>query len=117
MLVNSGTSLSGSTAPLIISIPNMSTVNPRSIAPISCFFSDFVNMRNIIPITASIGEKDDGFNILINILSLCIPVRLSIHDVTVVPIFAPMMMPTACLSFMIPELTSPTTMTVVADDD
>ena len=117
IFVNSGTSLSGATAPLIISIPNISTVNPRSIPPISCFFSDLVNMRNIIPITASIGEKDEGFNILINILSLCIPVRLSIHDVTVVPIFAPMMIPTACLSFMMPEFTSPTTITVVADDD
>ena len=37
--------------------------------------------------------------------------------VTVVPILAPMMIQTACLSVMSWELTKPTTMTVVADED
>ena len=41
----------------------------------------------------------------------------NIQDVIVVPILAPMIIPTACSSFIIPELTKPTTMTVVADDD
>ena len=39
------------------------------------------------------------------------------QDVIVVPIFAPMMIPTACDSFIIPEFTKPTTMTVVAEED
>ena len=37
--------------------------------------------------------------------------------VMVVPIFAPIMMLVACLSVIIPALTKPTTITVVADDD
>ena len=35
----------------------------------------------------------------------------------VVPIFAPMIRPTAWFSFIIPAFTNPTTITVVADDD
>ena len=45
------------------------------------------------------------------------PDRDRIHEVMVVPILAPIMIPTACESCMIPELTNPTTITVVADDD
>ena len=37
--------------------------------------------------------------------------------VIVVPIFAPMIIQTACCNFIIPELTKPTTITVVAEDD
>ena len=37
--------------------------------------------------------------------------------VIVVPMFAPMMIQTACRSVIIPELTKPTTMTVVAEED
>ena len=54
---------------------------------------------------------------LIRKLELSIPVRLKSHEVTVVPMFAPMMIPIACDSFMMPEFTKPTTMTVVAEDD
>ena len=45
------------------------------------------------------------------------PLRLKIHAVTVVPMFAPMITLIDCLSVMIPELTKPTTITVVADED
>ena len=38
------------------------------------------------------------------------------HPVTVVPIFAPMITPIACVRFIIPAFTKPTTMTVVADE-
>ncbi len=34
-----------------------------------------------------------------------------------VPMLAPMMMPIACATFIMPEFTKPTTMTVVADED
>ena len=37
------------------------------------------------------------------------PVRLKIQEVMVVPILAPIMMPTAWFSFMMPEFTNPTT--------
>ena len=45
------------------------------------------------------------------------PARTSIHPVAVVPMFAPIIMPMALASFMIPEFTKPTTMTVVAEED
>ena len=44
---------------------------------------------------ARIGEKDVGLNKRIIKLSLWIPVRLKIQEVTVVPILAPMITPTA----------------------
>jgi hypothetical protein len=66
---NSGTSARGATAPLIASIPYIRIVNPKKIMPISCFFSFLENIRNAIPITARIGENEDGFNIWIQILS------------------------------------------------
>ena len=47
-------------------------------------------------------------------LSASISPRRSNCAVTVVPILAPMMMPTVCSSFMMPALTKPTHMTVVA---
>ena len=50
-------------------------------------------------------------------LSPCKPVSDRIQLVTVVPMFAPMMTPAACDSRMMPELTKPTTITVVADED
>ena len=117
IFVNSGTSASGSTAPLMLSIPYINTANPSKISPISFFLSLFFDIQSIIPIIARIGEKEDGFNIWIKKLSPCSPLKLKSHDVTVVPIFAPIMIPTACDSFIIPEFTKPTTITVVADDD
>ena len=38
------------------------------------------------------------------------------HPVTVVPMLAPMITPIACVRFMIPAFTKPTTITVVADE-
>ena len=66
---------------------------------------------------AKIGEKVLGFNRLTKMLSPFSPDKLNSHAVTVVPKFAPMMTPTALESFIIPELTNPTTMTVVVDED
>ena len=42
--------------------------------------------------------------------------RHNIHPVILVPMLAPMMIPIAWLTFIIPELTKPTTITVVADE-
>ena len=110
-------SASGATAPLIVSIPNIRIANPRRILPISFFLELSLQVIVIIiPITASTGENDDGFKRLIHPAPL-IPVSDNIHEVTVVPILAPIIIPTACESCIIPELTKPTTITVVADDD
>ena len=109
-------SASGATAPLIVSIPNIRIANPRRILPISFFLELFLQVIVIImPITASTGENDDGFKRLIHPAPL-IPVSDNIHEVTVVPILAPIIIPTACESCIIPELTKPTTITVVADE-
>ena len=117
MLVNSGTSASGSTAPLMVSIPNIRTAKPTMIIAMSFFFSLFANMMIATPIRARMGEKEFGFKSWIKKLSLSIPERDKIQEVAVVPMLAPMMTPTAWDNFMIPEFTKPTTMTVVAEDD
>ena len=116
--VNSGTFASGFTAPLIMSIPVIRTMKPRRTAPRFFFCSFFFkNIVNTIPITARIGAKEDGFNIFIIKLPPSSPVKLSNQAVIVVPTLAPMIIPTACSSFMIPEFTKPTTITVVAEED
>lgn len=43
--------------------------------------------------------------------------RHSIQPVTLVPRMAPMMTPMACRTFIMPELTKPTTITEVAEED
>ena len=52
-----------------------------------------------------------------NRLSPEMPVRLSIHAVTVVPMFAPIITLIAWRRVIMPEFTKPTTITVVAEDD
>ena len=69
-----------------------------------------------MPTNARIGVKEDGLKRRTKKLLLSIPARLKIHAVTVVPIFAPMITLMDCLSVMSPELTNPTTITVVADE-
>ena len=116
--VNSGTSASGFTAPLMVSIPVIRMAKPTRIVPRSFCFSLRANIRRQTPASARAGEKEDGFSRRRKKLLLSIPDRLKIHEVMVVPMFAPMIIPTACVSFiMMPELTNPTTITVVAEDD
>ena len=62
------------------------------------------------------GVKELGLSNRTHSASLLIPLRLNIQAVTVVPTFAPMMTLIACFRVMSPELTKPTTMTVVADE-
>ena len=44
------------------------------------------------------------------------PERLKIQAVIVVPMLEPIITPIACVSFIMPELTSPTSITVTADE-
>ena len=100
----------------IIFIPNINSENPSSIVPNVLFLSDFVNITSTTPIIASTGVKKSGLKTAIIPFPLR-PERLSIQPVAVVPIFAPIITPIACESFIIPELTNPTSMTVVAAED
>ena len=84
--------------------------------PKSAFFEFFFPITRIIPTIAKIGVNDVGFKRLTKMLSLVIPVRLNIQAVMVVPTLAPIIIPIACLSVIIPEFTNPTTITVVADE-
>ena len=66
--------------------------------------------------SARTGVKELGLSSRSQTLELSMPPRLRSHAVTVVPPFAPMMTLMACRSVISPELTKPTTMTVVADE-
>ena len=66
--------------------------------------------------SARTGVKELGLSSRSQTLELSMPPRLRSHAVTVVPTFAPMMTLMACRSVISPELTKPTTMTVVADE-
>ena len=63
------------------------------------------------------GVKELGFSSRTKKFPLSMPLRLRIQAVTVVPTFAPMMTLMACPRVSSPELTKPTTMTVVAEED
>ena len=61
--------------------------------------------------------KESGFKSLsTNAASPEIPVVLRSHDVTVVPTLAPIIIAIVCERLIIPELTKPTSITVVADE-
>ena len=66
---------------------------------------------------ASRGLNEVGLSSWMKKLSPCRPERLRIQLVTVVPTLLPMMMPMAWCSSMMPLLTKPTTITVVALED
>ena len=62
MFVNSGTFASGLTAPLIISMPVISTAKPTMMLPASCFLSLLVNSRQMTPIIAKTGVNVEGLH-------------------------------------------------------
>ena len=65
---------------------------------------------------ARTGVKELGLSSLTKKLPLSSPVRLRIQEVTVVPTLAPIITPMACRRESRPELTKPTTITVVAEE-
>ena len=115
--IKAGSLASGSTAELMVSMPNISTAKPSSTCAQSRCFSFFENRTMTTPTAASTGVKVLGFKSCTSRLSPSRLARLRIHDVAVVPMLAPMMTPTACDSRMMPEFTNPTTITVVAEED
>ena len=100
----------------MVSMPNISVAKPSRIMPVSFFLLLLQNMYSTMPISASTGVNELGLSSFTHSAPLLMPPRLSSHAVTVVPTLAPMMTLMACLSVRRPELTKPTTMTVVADE-
>ena len=116
MEANFGESASGLTESLMKSMPYIRMANPIRMLPISFFRLLLADIIRMIPTSANTGEKDSGFRSLTQTLSLSIPIRLRIHAVTVVPILDPIITPTVPESCMMPELTSPTSITVTAEE-
>ena len=115
--IKPGSLARGVTALDMVFIPVISTANPTMMVPISFWRFFLPVLMRITPTMARIGEKEVGFKNRSKKLVPSTSVRLRIHAVTVVPTFAPRITPVAWASFIIPELTKPTTITVVAEDD
>ena len=113
---NAGTALKPATEAAIVSMPNISVAKPSRIIPVSLRLLFFAVMKKMMPTKARIGVNAEGFRRLTKKVWLSMPARLRIQAVTVVPMLAPMMTLTACRRVMSPELTKPTTMTVVAEE-
>lgn len=115
--VNSGTLARGFTALLIVSMPIIRMAKPSKIIA-ALWILSFLETINIpTPMMAITGAKEVGFKSCTKKLELLMPAVERIQDVTVVPMLAPIMIPTACSSFIMPEFTKPTTITVVAEED
>ena len=112
-----GISVRGAMASFISSMPNIKIAKPQRMEPVSFFFSLLAAISRITPMRAKIGEKFSGFSMEISRLSPSMPAMLRIQAVRVVPMLEPIIRPTVWLSSMMPELTSPTSITVMADED
>ena len=116
---NSGTAASGFTAASIVNIPVKRTEKPSIMVPISLYFAFLPAIRKMMPTTAMIGARVVGLSRLMKKFAFALLSKspiLKICAVTVVPIFAPIITPIQERSFKIPALTSPTTITVVAEE-
>ena len=112
-----GSSRSGETAEDIVDIPNIKTAKPIKISP-TCFFAGFFAvMRRTMPITeitpVSVAVENRSSQPPVEPMSE----RQMIHPVMDVPRIAPSTMEIACRTFIMPELTKPTIMTEVAEED
>ena len=116
MRPKAGLSFRPSIALLMVSIPNIKTAKPIKMDPKFLRLSCLENIIITTPMQASTGVKDVGLKICTQKLSPLMPERLSNQDVTVVPTFAPKIMPIVWDNFMIPEFTNPTSITVVAEE-
>ena len=111
-----GTSAKPLTAEDMVSMPNMRVAKPKRIMPVSFLLPRFEAMYKIMPMSAKTGVKELGFKNFRKKASLSIPPRLKSQAVTVVPMLAPIMTLIACFKLISPELTNPTTITVVAEE-
>ena len=118
IFMNTALSRRGITASDIIVMPYISTAKPSRMPAMffNCFF--FENILIPVPISATAPVIIAVFRYF----AILAPVLLrlfkhSIQPVMLVPRIAPSMTPIACFTFMMPELTKPTVITDVADDD
>ena len=115
---NCGRSASGATAPSMTDMPMNRIPKPVKISAISRVRRFFAIIIMITPTSTMIYARFFGLSRSMNRLPLPSPPdRRRICAVIVVPILAPRITPTDCLSVMIPAFTKPTTITVVADED
>ncbi len=108
-------SFSGATAPLMALMPNISTANPIRISPRCTTACRFPAIRRMMPATAI-----TPVSVAVDKRSIQPPLRAdsaTIHPVILVPRIAPITIPIAWRTFIIPELTKPTTITEVAEED
>ena len=101
----------------MMSMPVIRAIKPKQMVPMLFFFSLAVNIYRMMPTAPMTGDSVDGLKIRIRKLSPSRPLKDRIQAVTVVPMLEPMMTPTAWFNVIMPELTKPTTMTVVAELD
>ena len=103
-------SFSGATAVDMVVIPTNSRPKPKMIFAISLVWNRLPIMVITVPTIMAMGASITGLrNFAHSVLDTSQPVM-------VVPILAPIITPMACSKFMMPALTKPTTMTVVADE-
>ena len=84
--------------------------NPTAISAFSVKFFLLEKVMINAPIPKINGAKKSGFKAPAHSLAD------TSHAVAVVPTFAPMITPAACVKFIIPAFTKPTIMTVVAEE-
>ena len=116
--MKNGLSRSGATESLIVLMPNIKTAKPIRISPICCFVCDLENIRSTMPtieITpVSVAVEKSSVQPAPEPPS---SERQSTQPVMLVPRIAPMTMLIAWRTFIMPELTKPTTITEVAEED
>ena len=113
---NAGLSCRPLIASLIAVMPYIRTAKPTMILPRSCRLVFLDIMIRTAPMIAMTGEKFFGFSSSIR-PPPSTPVRVRIQLVTVVPMLEPIRTLIVCGNSIRPELTRPTSMTVIADED
>ena len=117
MRIKVGSSRSGETAADIVDIPNIRTAKPIRISPMCFLAGSFAAIRRTMPMTeitpVSVAVENRSSQPPVEPMSE----RQMIQPVMDVPRIAPSTMEMACRTFIIPELTKPTIMTDVADED
>ena len=103
-MINFSEDLSAPIELLIIFIPIKRIPRPAIISPKSFFLSSLENWIRQTPIKAKAGAMSP------------MPTE-SKTPFIVAPIFAPIIIPTVCDKSIMPALTKPTSITVVADED
>ena len=117
MPVKASLSFSGATASLIADMPNINTAKPMRMLPIASVDCFFPAMRRMMPTMATTPVRVAVLKSSTQPLPPERSDRHRIHPVMLVPRMAPMTTPMACLTCIMPELTKPTTITDVAEDD